>query len=193
MLVWCDMETDGGGWTVFQRREDGSVDFFLNWIDYKNGFGDVTAEHWLGNDNIHTITNNIGKTYELRVDLDDCFETAFAVYTSCTIADESDKYRIALGAFDPDGDSTAGDAFASIGNNERFSTKDQDNDASGSVDCAGMYMGAWWYGGCHHANLNGIYIKEREAYTGDPIGVVWRPFRTHYLNLQKTEMKLRPQ
>ena len=46
--VFCDMETDGEGWTVLLKRQDGSVDFYRNWADYKNGFGDFEGEHWLG-------------------------------------------------------------------------------------------------------------------------------------------------
>ena len=45
--VWCDF-FDDHGWTVIQKRFDGSVDFYKNWNNYKNGFGDVDGEHWLG-------------------------------------------------------------------------------------------------------------------------------------------------
>lgn len=35
MQVWCDQRHDPGGWTVIQRRLDGSVNFFRNWETYK--------------------------------------------------------------------------------------------------------------------------------------------------------------
>ena len=62
------METDGGGWTVFQRRESGLIDFYLDWSDYEEGFGYLDHEFWLGLDNIHRLTAACG-TNSLRVDL----------------------------------------------------------------------------------------------------------------------------
>ena len=54
--VFCDQTTDGGGWTVFQKRLNGSVDFYRYWNDYKCGFGDLTSEFWMGLDKIHRLT-----------------------------------------------------------------------------------------------------------------------------------------
>ncbi|XP_031195471.1 LOW QUALITY PROTEIN: fibrinogen-like protein 1 [Mastomys coucha] len=56
--VYCDM-SDGGGWTVIQRRSDGSENFNRGWSDYENGFGNFVqnnGEYWLGNKNINLLT-----------------------------------------------------------------------------------------------------------------------------------------
>uniref|UniRef100_A0A8C2EW98 Si:ch211-203k16.3 n=1 Tax=Cyprinus carpio TaxID=7962 RepID=A0A8C2EW98_CYPCA len=67
--VYCDMDTDGGGWTVIQRRQDGSVNFDRSWKEYKEGFGDLHTEYWLGNEHIHDLSGQ--GNYTLRIDLED--------------------------------------------------------------------------------------------------------------------------
>lgn len=67
--VFFDQTTDGGGWTVFQKRIDGSVDFYRYWADYKNGFSNLNGEFWLGLDKIHRLVNS--DAFEFRVDLED--------------------------------------------------------------------------------------------------------------------------
>ena len=107
--VLCDMTTDGGGWTVFQRRLDGSVDFYLDWESYKNGFGDLNGEFWLGNDNLHRLTAT--DDVILRVDLED-FDgnIRYAEYTTFKVADEADKYRLSIGGYS----GTAGDSMIAL-------------------------------------------------------------------------------
>ena len=104
--VLCDMNTDGGGWTVFQKRLDGSVDFFLGWESCKYGFGNPNSEFWLGNDNLHHLTDS--DDVMLRVDLED-FEgnITYAEYTTFKVADEADKYRLLIGGYS----GTAGDSM----------------------------------------------------------------------------------
>ncbi len=96
--VFCDQTTAGGGWTVFQKRLDGSVDFYRGWADYKNGFGDLNGEFWLGLDKIHRLTNS--ERYKLRVDLEDTNgTTAYAKYEHFTVTNESTKYQLSLGTY----------------------------------------------------------------------------------------------
>ncbi|KAL9974178.1 hypothetical protein ACROYT_G011189 [Oculina patagonica] len=130
--VFCDQSTAGGGWTVFQKRLDGSVDFYLNWSDYKNGFGDPSGEFWLGNERIHLLTSY--DTMRLRVDLED-FEgnTRYAEYDMFGVKSENDKYQLKLGFYS--GQGTAGDSL-SYHRGQPFTTRDQDNDDKPNVNCA---------------------------------------------------------
>ncbi|XP_011722995.2 ficolin-2 isoform X5 [Macaca nemestrina] len=184
LTVLCDMDTDGGGWTVFQRRVDGSVDFYRDWAAYKQGFGSWLGEFWLGNDNIHALTAQ--GTSELRVDLVDFEDNhQFAKYRSFKVADEKEKYNLVLGAFV---EGSAGDSLTSH-NNHSFSTKDQDNDLS-TGNCAVMYQGAWWYRTCHVSNLNGRYL--RGAHDSFANGINWKSGKGYNYSYKVSEMKVRP-
>ncbi|XP_037073505.1 ficolin-1-like [Pollicipes pollicipes] len=101
--VYCDMETAGGGWTVFQRRQDDPVqiDFFRDWQSYRDGFGNVSGQFWLGNELIHRLTAR--EPQAMRVDLEDFEgERRHAQYGSFSIADEADQYRLQLSAYSGD-------------------------------------------------------------------------------------------
>ena len=96
--VYCDQQKDGGRWTVFQRRLDGSVDFYRGWNDYKKGFGDLKGEFWLGLDKIHRLTSQ-GKN-RLRVELEDWEgNSAYAEYNSFAVNSEGNNYKLSLGAY----------------------------------------------------------------------------------------------
>ncbi|XP_068105091.1 ficolin-1-like [Hyperolius riggenbachi] len=180
--VLCDMDTDGGGWIVFQRRVDGSVDFYRDWEAYKTGFGSHLTEFWLGNDNIHQLTSS--GTWELRVDLQDSdFVRYSAKYSSFKILGESEKYKLVLGSF------AGGNAADSLSyhNETMFTTLDQDNDQY-STNCATACKGAWWYKDCHYSNLNGLYMPGKV----DAKGMSWYNSRNSHYAYKQSEMKIRP-
>ncbi|XP_078658318.1 uncharacterized protein LOC144903777 [Branchiostoma floridae x Branchiostoma belcheri] len=105
--VFCDMDTAGGGWTLFQRRQDGTVDFDRGWADYKTGFpSNLNGEFWLGNDNLYRLA--VQKVYQLRVDLEDVEgNTAYAAYDTFAISPEPQNYKLHIGAYG----GTAGGGF----------------------------------------------------------------------------------
>ena len=96
--VYCDQTTTGGGWTVFQKRMDGSVDFYRGWADYRGGFGTLNGEFWLGLDKIHRLTSSGG--YKLRVDLEDfAGNTVYAEYGLFEVGSEETKYKLSIGNY----------------------------------------------------------------------------------------------
>ncbi|KAM4745587.1 fibrinogen C domain-containing protein 1 isoform 2-T2 [Anableps anableps] len=187
-MVYCDMSTDGGGWTVVQRREDGSVNFFRGWEAYRDGFGTTTGEHWLGLQRIYALTRSGG--YELRIDMADFDNaTAFALYSDFSVGRDSvnpeeDGYPLIVDGYS----GTAGDSLLKH-SGMRFTTKDRDQDQSEN-NCAAYYQGAWWYRNCHTSNLNGQYLRGGHASYAD--GVEWSSWTGWQYSLRFTEMKIRP-
>ncbi|XP_064632178.1 angiopoietin-related protein 7-like isoform X1 [Lineus longissimus] len=188
--VYCDMETDGGGWTVLQRREDGMQNFDRKWADYKDGFGDLTGEYWLGLEKMYIL--NLRGNNAVRFDLwDFAGETAHASYTKFILFGEDDKYRIQVGQYSGD----AGNAFHYGNrflrhNNQQFSTIDNDNDRYGR-SCPEIYSSGWWFHNCMVANLNGLYYEGGVYKSHRKDGIMWQPWR-HESSLKKTEIKVRP-
>ncbi|XP_071830593.1 ficolin-2-like isoform X1 [Apostichopus japonicus] len=184
--VYCDMNTSGGGWMVFQRRIDGSVDFYLNWTDYKEGFGNVDHEHWLGNDKLHLLTNQ--RDYNLRVDMISSLDglNYYAEYELFRIANEDNLYRLT----DLDGYSgnTEGNAME-WDIQSAWSTKDRDNGQHTEVhgECAVKGHGAYWYSVCGDFNPNGLYNGSGSA------SLFWEDIPgNNFNNIQFLEMKIRP-
>ncbi|XP_031461408.1 tenascin-X-like [Phasianus colchicus] len=180
LRVYCDMESDGGGWLVFQRRMDGGTNFWRGWEEYVHGFGNISGEFWLGNAALHTLTAS-GPT-ELRVDLRTPSDSAFARYRDFAVGGPEDSFRLHLGAYS----GTAGDAL-SYHAGSPFSTRDHDPRGR-PRPCAVAYTGAWWYRNCHYANLNGRY-----GVPYDHQGINWYPWKGFEYSIPFTEMKLRPQ
>ena len=88
------------GWTVFQRRVDGKTDFWRTWEDYKQGFGNLETNFWLGNDNLHLLTHITGRRQLLLIELvDKEGNTPCAQYSKFLIASEADKYRLTVGGY----------------------------------------------------------------------------------------------
>ena len=175
---------------VFQRRMDGTEDFYRNWTDYVKGFGDLNGEFWLGLNKIHRLTQAANTT--LRVDLAD-FEgqTRYAKYTTFQVLDSSTKYQLNIGGYSGDAGDSMNNHSLSWGqhNGMKFTTKDQDSDLKSSRNCAEQYKGAWWYSNCLQSNLNGLYLSG--AHTSQAEGVNWYEWRGYYYSLKISEMKLK--
>ncbi|XP_015667740.1 angiopoietin-related protein 2 [Protobothrops mucrosquamatus] len=182
--VWCDQEYDGGGWTVIQRRQDGSVNFFTTWQDYKNGFGNLEGEHWLGLEFIYLLTHQ--GSYMLHILMEDWSgRQAYAEYNTFALEPKSDFYRLRLGKYQ----GNAGDSL-SWHNGRQFSTLDQDHDAY-SGNCAHYQKGGWWYNMCAHSNLNGIWYKGGHYRSRYQDGVYWAEFHGGAYSLRKVVMMIR--
>ena len=189
-FVCCDMDTDGGGWIVIQRRINGSVNFYRNWTDYVYGFGDLDGEFWYGLEKIHCLTTQ--DDVELRIELGNGTKPSEVwTYQLFKVYGAETNYRLIIGPGQGKGGTF--DAMA-IHNQMQFSTRDRDNDRS-NYNCASAYGGAWWYNSCYNSNLNGKYKlhtpEDGGNYSRDYLRLVWHN-GSAWIHYTKVEMKIRP-
>ncbi|XP_069136892.1 ficolin-2-like [Argopecten irradians] len=177
------METEDGPWIVIQRRTTGDVDFYRDWSEYKNGFGVLQGEFWIGNDNLHLLTTT---PRILRVELEAWEgETGYSQYSTFQVADETQNYELLVQGFSGN---VSYDAM-SPHSGAAFTTYDRDNEQYSADNCAYHCHGAWWYTGCFASNLNGKHIGH-QPWTR----IVWWyfPVPNEQANpLRKTKMMIR--
>ena len=177
--AYCEMEE--GGWTLLQRRMDGSVNFSRTWSDYVHGFGNLTGEFWLGLSKIHRLANS-SSAPQLRVDLEDFSQSkAYAVYDTFYIEGSKTDYTLHVLGYN----GTAGDAMH-YSNGAKFSTSDHDNDLRSVHNFVDYYGGPWWHKNCSHATLNAPYYAFSRSGSD---GITWFNWKRKWYSLKSTSMK----
>ena len=178
---YCDAATDGGGWLVVQRRQDGSVDFNRGWVEYEEGFGSLTGELWYGLRPLHCLTNQ--GQWKLRIDFTFTNGTkSYLSYNKFAVGPANSQYQLSISGFT--GITT--DPFTTPHNinGMKFTTKDMDNDewhTNCAIVTAGGNAGGWWYRGCSRIFLNNKYNR-----------TITILLNNQYHSLPFIEMKIKP-
>ncbi|XP_017154214.1 ficolin-1-A-like [Drosophila miranda] len=178
--------SDSSGWTVIERRFDGSVDFKRNWTAYKDGFGDIRGEFFLGLEKVHLMT--VAQPQELHIQLGDVNGTyRYARYDNFVVGSEEEGFMLkSLGEYSGNaGDSLRGHV------NGKFATIDRDS----FKKCVHSFDGPWWFQdptSCGHSSLNGKYTKDGIAHGRNGISwALWNKF-DYKLSLTFVKIMIRP-
>eukprot|EP00112_Aurelia_sp_Birch-Aquarium-sp1_P007203 Seg1784.7 transcript_id=Seg1784.7/GoldUCD/mRNA.D3Y31 product=Tenascin protein_id=Seg1784.7/GoldUCD/D3Y31 len=185
---YCNMDIDEGGWLVFQRRIDGT-EFYRNWTEYVNGFGERDGSYWIGLQALHYMTQEGNIT--LRIDLkDDVGNVGFAKYKNFRVGNAKENYKLSIGDYI----GNVGDSLR-WGNGMAFSTPDKDNDSLPDVNCAKRFHGPWWMSDCFRVNLNnrhpeGPHTPETPEAEG-AAKMSWFHWKNAYGTITYSQMMLR--
>ncbi|XP_053386973.1 ficolin-2-like [Mercenaria mercenaria] len=179
--VYCDMDIYPYGWTVFQKRFNGSVDFYRNFTEYTDGFGNLRGEFWLGLRYIEEMTSQYES--ELRLDVVAADSShAYEVFQNFSLS-KYPKYTLHLGKKTVEQISNRTNGF-SYSNGSDFSTFDHDADQYNGENCGQLQRGGWWFVNCSRVNLNGEYLTPPGGTStyyygyGGFIYYLWKQFAT---------------
>ncbi|XP_033752841.1 angiopoietin-related protein 7-like isoform X2 [Pecten maximus] len=179
--VYCDMDSEGGPWTAIQNRQSNEVDFFRKWDEYKTGFGNLLGNFWLGNEQIHALTETPGI---LRIQLQSLNGTfGYAEYSQFQVSNETNHYKLTVNGF-------SGNISNALewNNGQLFSTPDRENDILDRTSCAEIRKSSWWHRKCTDVNINGLYDPShwRES-------MYWQGFygENTKVQMKKTKMLLK--
>ncbi|XP_062612447.1 ficolin-1-like, partial [Saccostrea cucullata] len=155
MDVLCNMDVEPKGWTVFQWRQPLTENFTRNWEEYKNGFGNVNGEFWLGNEIVHLLTKPHRTLFHIGISSKNG-SSWYERFDDMKLASEAQKYMITLGRASGTAGDVSSSEYGGAGTMEgrSFTTYDRDNDLS-PYNCAANYKGGWWFNYCHYVFLNG--------------------------------------
>ncbi|KAM8714733.1 hypothetical protein ACLKA7_001142 [Drosophila subpalustris] len=179
--VPCDSSLAGSGWTVIQRRMDGSVNFNRTWSEYKEGFGNLRGEFFIGLEKLHLLTQS--QPHELYISVTDfANETRYARYSNFVIGSEENSYELEiLGLY-------SGNAGDSMGFHKhmKFSTPDRDH-GNFHTNCAEFFGSGWWFTKCYNCNLNGHYVYEDTD--TDVHSIEWRDWKKRPMKFAQMMIK----
>ncbi|XP_068143191.1 microfibril-associated glycoprotein 4-like [Drosophila tropicalis] len=186
-MASCNTNVAGAGWLVIQRRIDGGVNFFRSWSEYRDGFGDLMGNFFIGLEKLRAIT--AAQPNELYIHLEDFDgETRFAKYEEFAISNEAQAYALnTLGKYS----GTAGDSLR-MHEKMKFTTYDRDNDKDKIKNCAVALTGGWWYENCIDSNLNGVYLAGSYDETLSGRGICWEAWRGFEYSYKNVIMMIRP-
>lgn len=183
--VYCDMASDGG-WTVIMRRTNGKESFQRGWMEYASGFGNLTADFWLGNRVLVGLTNKLGQRLTLMVEVTLCGsgQRITRSYREFWVGDEIDRFRLTVVQAGNESD------YFGLINGKQFYAANLHNSLPNCGNTHGG--GGWWWSGsnCTLANFSGKFGCNQPY----PMNMYWVSGRSgkHLGTINSVVMKVKP-